>query len=123
MVSYQGRHSVKSIDTINLSVQQCEALSEIKLRLREKFDITDFVLYGSVARGQADEESDADLLIVTSGPLSRFERHGITDIVFEVNLRYDTNFSTLVVDRESWETGMISVLPIRNEIIRDGIPI
>jgi len=44
-----------------------------------------------------------------------------TDIVFDVNLQFGTNFSTLVVDQESWEAGIISVLPLRNEIIRDGI--
>jgi len=81
------------------------------------------VLYGSFARGQADEESDVDLLIVTGRPLTRFERHEITDVAFEVNLQYDTNFSTLVVDLKSWESGMFSVLPIRDEIIRDGIQV
>jgi uncharacterized protein len=114
---------VKSIDTITLTLNQREAISEIKQRLREKFDIKAFVLYGSVARGEADAESDADLLVVTSGPLTRFERHEITNVVFEVNLRYDTTFSTLVLDSKTWETGLISVLPIRDEIIRDGIPV
>jgi len=79
------------------------------------------MLYGSTARGQADKESDGDLLIVTSQPLSRFKRHEITNIVFDVNLCYDTNFSTLVVDRESWEIGMFSVLPVHDEIMQDGI--
>jgi hypothetical protein len=64
-----------------------------------------------------------DLLVVTDRPLSRHKRHEITDAVFEVNLQHGTNFSTLVVDAESWETGMMSVLPIRDEIIRDGIEV
>lgn len=112
---------MKHIDNIPLTSKQLQALSEIKRRLVEKFDIKAFVLYGSVARGQADEESDVDLLIVTSKPLTRFERHEITNVVFEVNLQHDTTFSTLVVDLKSWETGIISVLPVRDEIIRDGI--
>ncbi len=37
-------------------------------------------------------------------------RHQI-DIVFEINLRFDTNVSTLVVDRKSWESRLFSVLP------------
>jgi len=114
---------VKHIDNIPMAPKQLEALREIKRRLLEKFDIKALVLYGSVARNQADEESDVDLLIVTSKPLSRFERHEITNMVFEVNLQYDTTFSTLVVDLASWETGIISVLPLRDEIIRDGIQV
>jgi predicted nucleotidyltransferase len=114
---------MKHVDDIRMTPEQRGALVEIKRRLTEKFEIKAFVLYGSVARGQADEESDVDLLVVTDRPLTRFERHEITNVVFEVNLRYDTNFSTLVVDLRSWETGIISVLPIRDEILHDGIPV
>ena len=114
---------MKHTGNIPITPMQHQALSEIKRRLLEKFDIKAFVLYGSVVRGQADEESDVDLLVVTSKPLTRFERHEITNVVFEVNLQYDTTFSTLVVDQKSWETGIISVLPVRDEIIRDGIQV
>ncbi len=111
------------IDDIPITPGQRTALGEIKRKLFEMFDIRALVLYGSVARGQADEESDADLLVVTGRPLSRPERHKITNAVFDVNLQYDTNFSTLVVDLKSWETGIISVLPLRDAIIRDGIQV
>ena len=104
-----------------LSSIQTQALNEIKQKVNQRFPVKDYVLYGSTVRGEADDESDLDLLIVTSEALTRFKRHEITDIVFEVNLQFGTNFSTLVVDRESWETGMISVLPLRNEILREGV--
>jgi len=106
-----------------MTLEQLAALREIKQRLLATCEIKALVLYGSFARGQADEESDVDLLVVTTRPLTRFKRHEITNVVFEVNLQYDTNFSTLVVDEKSWETGVISVLPIRDEIIRDGVQI
>jgi predicted nucleotidyltransferase len=114
---------LKQIDDISITPAQAGALKEIKQRLLDKFTIKALVLYGSLARGQADEESDADLLVVTDRPLTRWERHEITNVVFEANLRYDTNFSTLVVDAESWESGLVSVLPIRDEILRDGIEV
>jgi uncharacterized protein len=114
---------VKRVKEVPITPGQSEALNKIKRQLLARFEIMAFLLYGSAARGQADEESDLDLLVVTSVPLTRFERHEITNIVFEVNLQYDTNFSTLVVDQKSWETGIISVLPLRDEIMTDGIPI
>jgi uncharacterized protein len=65
---------------------QSEVLKEIKRQLLARFETTAFLPYGSAARGQTDEESDLDLLGVTSLPLTRFERHEITNIVFDVNL-------------------------------------
>ena len=114
---------MKTLDHVQITEKQLAALGEIKRRLLEKFAINTLILYGSVSRNQADEESDVDLLVVTSNQLTRYERHQITDAVFEVNLQYETNFSTLVIDYQSWETGIFSVLPIRDEIIRDGIQV
>jgi len=100
---------------------QSQALESLKNRLRDEFHIEEMILYGSAARSEADSESDADLLILTNHPMNRFERHKITDVVFEVNLAYGTNFSSLVIDRALWESGPVSILPIHEEIQRDGI--
>ena len=114
---------MKQLDDIALAPNQHQALDELRRKLFDKLDVEGLLLYGSVARGEADEESDIDLLVVTRQPLTRPARHQITDLVFEVNLRYDTNFSTLVVDREAWEIGPLSVLPLQKEILKDGIPL
>jgi predicted nucleotidyltransferase len=98
-----------------------KALKEIRRRLFDSFDIEALCLFGSVVRNEAGEGSDIDLLIITEQPLKRPVRHQITEIVFEINLQYDTNFSTLVVDRTAWEEGLFSVLPIRDEIMREGV--
>lgn len=115
--------TMKTIEQIGLSEDQQQALAELRERLSGAFEIVAMTLYGSAARGEAEEESDIDLLIVTAVPLSRPVRHQITDIVSEINLRYDTNFSTLVLDQKSWTSGLFSVLPLRDEIIREGVPV
>jgi len=114
---------MKRIEDVTLTPDQSKALSELKHTLREGFDVESLVLYGSVVRGEADDESDVDILVVTTEPMDRRSRHRITDAVFEVNLRYDTNFSTLVIDRDSWEHGPICALPIKGDILSDGVPI
>jgi len=111
---------MKTIDQIKLSGKQKEALKEIRKQLVNLFDIVSITIYGSVSRGDADTESDIDLLIITKSQIERTKRHKITDIVFEVNLKYDTNFSTLVLDKRNWD-GVYSVLPLKEEILRDGV--
>ena len=112
---------IKQLEHIHLTSCHEQALTELLHRLYDQFHVVSVILYGSVARGEADEESDIDLLIITAEPLSRPARHDITDVVFDVNLHYGTNFSTLVLDQHAWKTGAVAVLPLKEAIMQDGI--
>jgi len=111
----------KTLRNLNISEQETRAIEEIKRKMSARGDIEEMILYGSTARSERSAESDIDVLVITSHPFTRLKRHEITDLVFEVNLQYDTNFSSLVVDRESWSSGMFSVLPLHAEIVREGM--
>lgn len=114
------RRSVKSC----LDAVQQDALRELHTRLLTELDfVQSLTLFGSTARGTAQAGSDIDLLVLTSRPLDNRSRHKITDIQFEINLKYGTNFSSLVVAAKEWEHGVASVLPIKRAVVRDGIPI
>ncbi|MEK6566566.1 MAG: nucleotidyltransferase domain-containing protein [Bacteroidota bacterium] len=112
---------MKTLNQIHLTPSQLKALDELKQRLANSFGIVEITLFGSVPRGEADNESDLDVLLVTLSPLHRSTRHQITDIVCEINLQFDTNLSTLVVDEASWQSGLFSILPIHAEILNDGV--
>lgn len=79
------------------------------------------VLFGSYARGEAWVDSDMDLLVLTSRPVSRAERHAITGALSPLGRNLGVMFSTLVADEESWSRGVYRVLPIHAEIERDGV--
>lgn len=117
------RQKTRRLDDIVLTLDQRNALEVIRHRLYSQFQVHAVVLFGSVARGEADADSDVDLLIITPQPMTSSQRHEITDMVCEVNLAFGTNFSTLVVDRYSWEEGRISVLPLKTAILKEGIPL
>lgn len=111
---------MKQLDFNHLTPNQIKALNKIKTRLTDEFEIGELILFGSAVKGQVDEESDIDLLVITKDTFTRSDRHKITDIVFEINLQYSTNFSTTVVDHTSWETGIYSVLPFHEEVEKEG---
>ncbi|HUW65489.1 MAG TPA: nucleotidyltransferase domain-containing protein [Spirochaetia bacterium] len=106
---------------LKLSSNEQAALVETKSLLQTKFPVEEFIVFGSVARGQATKESDLDLLVLTSRPMSHREKHAMSDLVFDVNLSHDTGISILVVDRSAWETGLLSVLPLHEEVTKDGV--
>ena len=93
------------------------AIEQCKNLINKQFEIVDYIIFGSFVRAKEDNESDLDLLILTEKKISRPKRHIITDIVFEINLKYNTNISTLVIDEYSWQNGLISILPIKREIM------
>jgi uncharacterized protein len=87
------------------------------------FPVDRVVLYGSKARGTDDPESDVDLLVLTSRKLSWRDEHELIDAVFDLQLEHDVVLSLLVLPTAEWDDGIYTVLPIHDEIERDGVAV
>jgi len=114
---------MKALSDLQLPRQLWSALQETKRRISAEFAVDRIVLFGSVVRGEADEESDEDLLIVLKDPPSHQVRDRITNVILDINLEFDTNLSELIVDRQTWDHGLPSVLPIHRAIQEEGVPL
>ncbi|HIJ44486.1 MAG: nucleotidyltransferase domain-containing protein [Rhodospirillales bacterium] len=71
-------------------------LSEYRARLEEIYGerLVRLVLFGSQARGDANPDSDIDVMIVLSGPLDDWKEVQRTSMATsEVSLKYDTVIS------------------------------
>jgi predicted nucleotidyltransferase len=75
------------------------AIQAVRNRLTAECSVERLMLFGSVVRGEADAESDADLLIVLTERPTAQVRDRITSLILDINLAYDTNLSELIVDR------------------------
>lgn len=107
---------------LSLSINQQMALEFLKKELvKRNYSIEEYIIFGSVARGEAEAGSDLDVLALSSKPISHKEKHNIYGIVTEINLKYDTNLSILLIDKAGWSTGLYSILSIKDEIERDGV--
>jgi len=91
--------------------------------LSSHFHLDRIVLYGSKARGDDDADSDIDLLILTSQPISVAEGFRFTELLQPVQHRHRCIISPLRLTSEEWYHGVYQVLGIRTEIDREGIDV
>lgn len=112
---------MKTLQEIPLSEHDRRAIQAAAYLLRERFPVEQVVLFGSRARGDHSEESDIDLLVLTSRRLTRDEKCCIVDVLYPLQLQEDVVFSTLELPKDEWEDGVYQVLPLRLEIERDGV--
>ena len=112
---------MKRLSELQLSTPLRDALQEAHRRITSEFRVDRLVLFGSLARGESDEESDVDLLIVLAEPPTHQVRDRITSLILDINLEYGTNLSELIVDRQTWDGGFPAALPIHKEIEEEGI--
>ena len=111
---------MRTLDDIALQSKDRAAIGEAVLILRDQFPVQRIVLFGSKCRGDDDPESDIDLLVLTTRALSRTERHAIVDALFPIQLQHDVVLSPLIVAAKEWDGGVISVLPIHDELEEQG---
>jgi predicted nucleotidyltransferase len=77
-------------------------------------------LFGSKARGDHDEHSDIDLLVVGSKLLYWKDEKIIVGALFDIGMKYDVIFRPLFTSVDEWENGIFTEFPVYQEISRDG---
>lgn len=81
------------------------------------------LLYGSVARGTRDEESDYDVLILTDALLSTKKEDAVTDAVYDLELDQGIVISILFYTKDFWAAPLAQVLPFHQRVREDGVVI
>ena len=114
---------MRKLDDLTLRTKEKEAIKEATGILKERFSVRDVILFGSKARGDSDKDSDIDMLLLTTQPLHWKKRHAIVDALFEVEMKHDVVISIVVNTVYDWHDGICTVLPIHEEINREGITI
>jgi predicted nucleotidyltransferase len=106
-----------------LNGQEKAALSEFVARLREKYadDVVLVVLFGSKVRGDFDEESDLDVLVVVEGDDRWPYWREITDLTSDLLQDYEVNISALVFNEGYYRWLTEHRTPIYNNTTREGI--
>ena len=107
---------------MSLSTLEQKAIFDLKTKLEAQFGNVRIVLFGSKARGDADAESDIDLLILTDRIVDTALELAIFRIGFEIELSHDVVLGLIVMNSAYWDsTGR--QMPLRWNIDREGIAV
>jgi predicted nucleotidyltransferase len=106
------------------TIEESKALIELKDNLNGLLcnRVIKSVVYGSKARGDYDTESDIDIAIIIQG-LSRELKNQIYDMVADIELKYFTPLSTLVLSKEDFKFLKKRERRIALDIEKEGIPL
>lgn len=81
------------------------------------------VLFGSRARGTADEESDWDLLVLLDGTVDTARQDRLRDALLEIEHDTGEVLMAIVKSRNGWAGSLDRALPLYANVKRDGIPL
>ena len=109
---------------IVMKPQTQELYEEVAKELRDRLiselegDIEAIILYGSVARGESNEESDIDILIISSNKRRVYDR--ASDIRYELDLKHGTLTTIMVYTPEEFEQSLSLGSPFLREVLKEG---
>jgi predicted nucleotidyltransferase len=112
---------MSTLEAISLSRQERLALAAAVQALKDHFPVEQVLLFGSRARGEGNAESDLDILVLTTREMTWIERRAVIDALFDIELAHDVLLSPLIVSGQEWRQGPYRILPIHDEIARDGV--
>lgn len=94
--------------------------TKLKQRLATVVTLVDFRIFGSRARGDADEYSDMDVFVEV-GQLDKSLKERILDAAWEVGLDNHMVISPLIFSRDEIENSPLRSSPIIKAIIAEGV--
>ena len=107
-----------------LAPNEATAVKEYLARIHELFPgrILSVTLFGSKARGDADPESDVDLLLLVDAESRQF-RSELWRIASDVGLEHNLVLSVRVYAQERWAKTQRLRLPLFRAVAAEGIPL
>ena len=95
---------------------------EFKQRLSRIVDLVDFRVFGSRARGNADEYADLDIFLEVES-LDKALKDRILETAWEVGFEHNMMISPLIFTRDELEDSPLRSSPIVKSVAAEGIPI
>lgn len=102
--------------------EDLQIAKELKREVSQAVTLLDFRVFGSRARGTADEYSDLDIFLEVES-LDKSTREKIFLITWEVGLRHGLVISPLIYTRWELEESPLKASPIVENIFEEGVAV
>ncbi len=115
---------MKTDSTLHLAPKDQVAVTEYIACIRDRFPdrILAVILFGSKARGDFDDESDIDLLVLVDTEEREF-RDELWRIASRVSLDYNVVISPSVFSQSRWAETRRIRMPLYRAVAADGVPL
>lgn len=98
-------------------------LDKVKSAVRHIEPSAEIILYGSRAREDFHEGSDWDFLILVDGIIDAVRTDRVRHAIYDVELESNEILSSIVKSYQEWDSAKFSVIPLHENIVREGIVI
>lgn len=98
-----------------------ELLGRCKQFIRAIDPMADVILFGSRARGDADADSDYDLLILTDGDSGLKREDTFRRSLYPLELETGAILTVMAINRQVWDSTLYREMPFGRNVRRDGV--
>jgi predicted nucleotidyltransferase len=110
-------------EKVGMNEVEQKVAGKFKSLLSGKVSVWKIILFGSRARGDADFDSDMDMLVVVSGNLDRAAREIISVCAWEAGFEYGIVVVPVIYTRDEWENGPERRSLLSIAVNMEGIPL
>lgn len=106
-----------------MDLKDIQIAKKFKVLLQDKVKLHQAILFGSRARGDADSESDMDILVVLDERQTPENRDIVSDCAWQVGFDAGIVLASVVFSREEWEDGPEFYSPFAEAVRSEGVPL
>ena len=110
-----------SIDSWQPKTADVDLLRRCAEAIRQVVPDADVILYGSRARGEANEYSDYDILVLTGGAADIPMHERMIESIFPLELDTGAVLTLAIYNREQWDTPLYRAMPFHKNVDREGV--
>jgi UTP:GlnB (protein PII) uridylyltransferase len=104
-------------------LKDIQIAKRFKALLQDKVKLHQTILFGSRARGDAEPDSDMDVLVVLDEPRTREVGEAVSNCAWEVGFDSGVVVVPIVVSRSDWENGPERASLLAIAVREEGVPI